>query len=212
MKILNAYSGIGGNRKFWGDEHGITAVESKPEIAKIYKDFFPDDEVIVADAHAYMLEHYKEFDFIWSSPPCPTHSKIRFVMSETNKKVGSKLKAHKPKYPDMKLYEEIIFLKHNFRGLWCVENVIAYYEPLIPPQELGGHLFWTNFIIPPYNSNETRGHDIGIRGLENRKGFDLTPYTDIDKRLALRNCVEPELGAHVMRYALNPLVLQQSIF
>ena len=27
MKILNLYAGIGGNRKLWGDEHEITAVE-----------------------------------------------------------------------------------------------------------------------------------------------------------------------------------------
>lgn len=39
MKILNLYAGIGGNRKFWGDEHEITAVEAVPEIAEIYQDF-----------------------------------------------------------------------------------------------------------------------------------------------------------------------------
>ena len=31
MKILNLYSGIGGNRKLWGDEHEVTAVENVPE-------------------------------------------------------------------------------------------------------------------------------------------------------------------------------------
>ena len=77
MKILNLYAGIGGNRKLWtpnGDEHEITAVEYKPEIAKIYQDFFPKDKVIVGDAHQYLLNHFQEFDFIFSSPPCPTHS------------------------------------------------------------------------------------------------------------------------------------------
>ena len=71
MKILNLYAGIGGNRKLWGDDHEITAVENVPEIAKIYQDFFPNDKVIVADAHKYLEEHYMEFDFIWSSPPLP---------------------------------------------------------------------------------------------------------------------------------------------
>jgi site-specific DNA-cytosine methylase len=74
MKILNLYAGIGGNRKLWGDEHEVTAVENNEKIAKIYKDLFPKDQVIIADAHEYLLEHHKEFDFIWSSPPCPTHS------------------------------------------------------------------------------------------------------------------------------------------
>lgn len=34
MKILNLYCGIGGNRKLWGDEHEITAVEFEPKIAE----------------------------------------------------------------------------------------------------------------------------------------------------------------------------------
>lgn len=77
MKILNLYAGIGGNRKMWGDNHEIVAVEYDETIAKIYKDHFPNDEVIVADAHQFLLDHYKEFDFIWSSPPCQTHSSFR---------------------------------------------------------------------------------------------------------------------------------------
>ena len=69
MKILNLYAGIGGNRRLWGDDHEITAVELDPDIAKIYSDFFPNDKMVVGDAHQYLLEHFKGFDFIWSSPP-----------------------------------------------------------------------------------------------------------------------------------------------
>ena len=104
MKILNLYAGIGGNRKLWGDEHEITAVENVPEIAKIYQDFFPKDKVIITDAHEYLLQHFKEFDFIWSSPPCPSHSRVR------------KITIHPTIYPDMKLYGEILLLKHYFRA------------------------------------------------------------------------------------------------
>ena len=105
MKILNLYAGIGGNRKNWGEEHSITAVEYKPEIAKIYQDFFPNDKVLVEDAHEYLLKHFAEFDFIWSSPPCPTHSRFNLLNEVQNKDI---------KYPDMKLYEEIIILKKWF--------------------------------------------------------------------------------------------------
>jgi len=49
MKALNLYSGIGGNRKLW-EGLQVTAVELDANIAKIYKDFYPEDEVIVADA------------------------------------------------------------------------------------------------------------------------------------------------------------------
>ena len=77
MKILNLYAGIGGNRKLWGNDHEVTAIEYDNNIAKIYQENFPNDIVIVTDAHQYLLEHFREYDFIWSSPPCPSHSKVR---------------------------------------------------------------------------------------------------------------------------------------
>jgi len=138
MEILNLYAGIGGNRKLWDGDIEVTAIELDPKIAKIYQDFFPDDKVIVGDAHQYLLEHFEEFDFIWSSPPCPTHSKIRKNLAITSGNA-------KPIYPDMILYQEILFLQHYFKGKYCVENVISYYEPLIKPQELSSHYFWSNF-------------------------------------------------------------------
>ena len=105
MKILNLYACLGGNRYKWGNEHEITAVELDPEAARLYQERFPNDTVIVADAHQYLLDHFKEFDFIWSSPPCPSHSKVR--ISQKNRDTFKFI------YPDMKLYEEIIFLKVN---------------------------------------------------------------------------------------------------
>ena len=140
MKILNLYAGIGGNRKLLGDEHEVTAIENDKSIAKIYQDFFPNDKVHVEDAHKYLLEHYKEFDFIWSSPPCPSHSRARFWGSFGENKTKI--------YPDMNLYQEVLFLTHYCKSIkWVVENVKPYYEPLIEPQESGRHCFWSNFHI-----------------------------------------------------------------
>lgn len=196
MKILNLYAGIGGNRKLWGDEHEITAVEYDPNIANIYKDFFPNDNVIVADAHQYLQDHFSEFDFIWSSPPCPSHSHIR-------KELGVEASGqNKAIFPDMKLYEEILFLQGYFKGKYCVENVISWYKPLIPPYEINKHYFWTNFFIHPI-PKESRDHMADIKVLEDRKGFDLSKYTGIDKRKALRNCVEPETGLHIFQEAFK---------
>jgi DNA (cytosine-5)-methyltransferase 1 len=104
----------------------------------MYQERFPKDTVIIADAHQYLLDHYKEFDFIWSSPPCPSHSRARFARRNTTD----------PTYPDLKLYEEIILLENCFDGKYCVENVIPYYEPLIPAKKRGRHLYWTNFLLP----------------------------------------------------------------
>ena len=143
MKILNLYACLGGNRYKWNEvkeDIEVTAVELDPELARLYQERFPNDTVIVADAHQYLLEHYKEFDFIWSSPPCPTHSKARYWGFGKNGK--------NPVYPEMTLYQEIIFLQHHFEGKWIVENVTPYYEPLIPAKKRDRHLYWANFNLP----------------------------------------------------------------
>jgi len=56
IKVLNLYAGIGGNRKLWSnDDIEVTVIEINKEIAAIYKDFFPGDKVIVADAHQFFI-------------------------------------------------------------------------------------------------------------------------------------------------------------
>lgn len=204
MKILNLYAGIGGNRKLWGDEHEIVAVENNQAIADVYKDLFPNDTVIVADAHQYLIDHYKEFDFIWSSPPCPTHSKARYGLGFHGGKV-------KGVYPDMRLYQEIIFLKHHFKGNWCVENVMAYYKPLVEPQRIGRHWYWSNMQLPTgfkpdasHISQQSKAYSKSpvyiytAKDYENKYGYDLSKYKISDKRLLLRNCVEPEVGKIIL--------------
>lgn len=198
MRILNLYAGIGGNRKLWGNEHEITAVEWKQEIADIYHDFFPSDKIIIGDAHEYLLKNYRNFDFIWSSPPCPTHSKARFSSMVSEKEWV--LDRYPAKYPAMELYQEIILLQTHFKGKFCVENVIAYYTPLIKPIEFGRHYFWMNFPCPPFSGSD-RAHEANIKELETRKGFNLQKYKGVDKRLLLRNCVEPELGKHILDWS-----------
>ena len=197
MKILNLYSCLGGNRYKWGDEHEITAVELDPEAARLYQERFPNDTVIVADAHQYLLDHYKEFDFIWSSPPCPSHSRARFARRETTS----------AEYPDMKLYEEIIFLDKWFKGRYCVENVIPYYEPLIPAKKRGRHLYWTNFNLPS-DLNERKG---GIMEGKDEvtewckfHDYDFRKYKGtqrVDKMA--RNLVDYEVGKTILDTALG---------
>ena len=200
MKILNLYSGIGGNRKLWGYKHDITAVELDPEIADIYSNFFPNDNVIVDDAHDYLINNYQDFDFIWSSPPCPTHSRFQNLKMNSPETVK--------KYPDMKLYEEVIYLKHFFKkGKWVIENVISYYDPLIKPTKSNNHYFWSNFDIPIIEKD-----DRGIRGTKDnfehkqkRLGFfveDL-PITSLKKRKILNNCVLPQVGLAILQSALQ---------
>ena len=199
MKVLNLYSGLGGNRKLW-ENVTVTAVEHNPDIAKIYQDFFPLDTVIVGDAHAYLLENYHHFDFIWSSPPCPSHSQYRY-------NVGVKAKGFKGIYPDMTLYQEIIFLKYHFNGKWAVENTVSYYDPLIPPQKISRHYIWANFFIPDLKIQSTGIRDKSkIEELESFLGYDLSPYKIPNKRQILRNCVNPQLGLHILNHSRNSYI------
>ena len=208
MKILNLYAGIGGNRKLWGNNHDITAVELVPEIANIYQDFFPQDKIIITDAHQYLLEHFGEFDFIWSSPPCPSHSRINKANHLSPYKDNTAQLNHgggiKPRFPDMKLYEEIIFLTHFFKGNWVVENVISYYEPLIQPIKIQRHYFWSNFDI---RGNDFEKDDISNAGNKTRTeklDMDISKYKIKERKdKILRNCVQPVLGLHILNEAQN---------
>ena len=192
MKILNLYAGIGGNRRLWGKEHKVTAVEYDPAIAAIYKDLFPQDELIVGDAHEYLLNNHKDFDFIWSSPPCQTHSSFR-------QNINVRFRGTKAAYPDMKLYQEIIFLQNNSEALWLVENVIPYYEPLIPAKKINRHLYWSNFEIPNLPKVNEKIRSNQIPGLQELHGFDLSKYKLSNKRQVLRNCVYPQTGLEILK-------------
>ena len=186
LKVLNLYSCLGGNRLLWEDCE-VTAVELDPELARMYQERFPNDTVIVTDAHQYLLEHYKEFDFIWSSPPCPTHSRIN-ISQYTRKN-------WKPHFPDMKLYEEIIFLNTYFKGKYVVENVIPYYEPLIPATKRGRHLYWANFNIPNYKERDAKIREWQLPQLEEHHKIDLSSYKGKqNKRKIGRNLVDYEAG------------------
>ena len=204
MKILNLYACLGGNRYKWNevkDDIEVTAVELDPEAARLYQERFPNDKVIVADAHQYLLDHYKEFDFIWSSPPCPTHSKVRF--SQKNQDF------YTPKYPDMKLYQEIIFLQNHFNGKYIVENVIPYYDPFIPAKKRGRHLYWTNFNLPNVLSNRkvkiSSGKD-EVKNLCKFHDFDFYKYKGKQRiQKMARNLVDYEAGKTIFETALNIL-------
>ncbi len=201
MKILNLYSGIGGNRKLWGETHNITAVEYNEEIAMIYKEYFPNDEVIIGDAHEYLLKNYMNYDFIWSSPPCPTHSRMRYTCTKQEQKTRGKLDV---KYADMKLYQEIILLDNYFEGKYVVENVIPYYEPLIPAKKLGRHLFWSNFNLGSYKNEKhaLRGNSLAI--LQDQRGFDLSKFKIKHRKdTILLNCVDSELALYILKCGMD---------
>lgn len=198
------YACLGGNRYKWdevaekaGVKIIVTAVELDPILAKMYQERFPNDIVVIGDAHQYLLDHHHEHDIVWTSPPCPSHSRPRFwAHSKDN-----------PVYPDMELYQEIIFLQHHFKGKFIVENVIPYYQPLIPAQKRGRHLYWTNFNLPAdlgerrFKMTQTKNE---VQELSKFHDYDFTKYKG-DQRIdkVARNLVDYEAGRTILETALN---------
>ena len=166
---------------------------------KFIKIISPQDKVILGDAHEYLRKHIDEFDFIWSSPPCPTHSNLQtMIISNTNNIV----------YPEMGLYQEIIILKRWFKGKFIVENVRPYYPPLIEPDaRIHRHIYWSNFRIGNFNVDDSRRHE-HIKSGDTIYGYNLS-NTDIeDKAKTLRNMVDPSLGNYILNCARNIITKQ----
>ena len=208
MKILNLFAGIGGNRTLWGDDHYITAIEQNEKIAAIYERRFPNDHVFVTDAYDFLEDTYDQYDFIWASPPCPSHSQMQKIQQ---KKI----------LPDLRLYSLIIFLQTWFKGKWVVENVVPYYKPLIKPMvELERHYIWSNFLIPSKEFKfRTREYCKSMTKEElsefHQIPLEIIPYTQYFKghdnmRQILRNCVHYEIGKYILDQVKNPLN-QQSL-
>ena len=195
IKVLNLYAGIGGNRRLWQNVE-VTAVENYEPVADIYRQNFPADILIVGDASEYLERHFREFDFIWSSPPCQSHSKMAKATRHTSRKI-----------PDMTLYGHVLFLRNFFVGAWVVENVRPYYMPLIlPDAQLGRHLFWTSHPVAHKEFERTVSFRLSDKPAEMervKKAFGI----EFDKNVyfpgkhspgqVLRNCVEPEIGKYI---------------
>ena len=198
IKMLNCYAGIGGNVKLLDRKRvEITAIELNPKIAECYKKLFPQDTVIVEDAHEYLRQHFREFDFIWASPPCPTHSVLQMT----------RYYDEKLKYPDMTLYQEIIWLQTFFKGKWCIENVIPYYKPLIEPSfKIDRHFFWaSDFILTPkwFDDYTSKRDDIKAMADSYNYDLDILKSCNVDCRLVLRNLVVPEIGKYIFESLTN---------
>ncbi len=163
-KVLNLFAGIGGNRKFWKDVK-VTAIEYNKIIAETYRDNFPEDEILITDALQFLEScNLEEYDFIWFSPPCPTHTMLQMTRGIN--------------IPDMtSLYGVITFLKYKINGeniKWCGENVRPWYKPLIEPTfKLGRHYFWANFNIIEKEFHDEKMNHLSFKQLADRTKTDF---------------------------------------
>ena len=112
-----------------------------------------------------------------------------------------------PLYPDMKLYQEIIFLQHHFIGKWLVENVTPYYEPLIQGKKIGRHIYWSNFNLPSLDNVRKVKMCRGINEVQELSKFhdyDFNKYKGKQRRDKIaRNLVDFEVGKKIIETALG---------
>ena len=216
IKVLNGYAGIGGNRKLWNEVANIevTAIEIDKKIAAVYQDLYPDDIVLTIDAHEYLRLNYNNFDLIFYSPPCKTHTDIRihnpnFIAGKTE-----------ILYYDERLPQEVelMFMLNRLGmlfGKYCIENTKQYHKRMMEAQIRARHYFWTNFGVPRFTLSINKpNHEFGI--LEEwvkYAGVDLSNYdlNGLDPRQIYRNMVDPQLGKHVFQAALKSLNQKQPV-
>lgn len=194
LHVLNAYAGIGGNRHLWPTEWRVTAVELDPRVAAEYGRRYPDDVVLVEDAHIAVLERASDFDAVWTSPPCPTHSRLARVNAS---RYGTAL------VPDHRLLDEISSLRAA-GGLYVVENVHSYYRPpVLPDLVTDRHYYWMSKVpdmLAPLD-RVVIGHWGGTTSSEElARAYGLPPLArgSVPRRdLAMRNAVAPLEGLQV---------------
>lgn len=209
IRVLNAYAGIGGNRHLWPADWRVTAVEFDERVAAEYSRRYPLDEVLVEDAHAHVMERAAHYHAVWSSPPCPSHSRLAKVVASRK---GTGLA------PDPRLWDEIAHLRSS--GIpHVVENVHTYYVPPIAPDLVTDrHYYWATDV--PLLLTPTGAGIVSPRTTmaEFAAAYGLPPLRHgvvADARRAMRNAVVPLEGLEVATAAFavlerNPSLVEQN--
>lgn len=173
-------------------------------IAETYRDNFPDDTIIVKDVLSFVkTEDISIYDFIWTSPPCTTHTMWTMTRGYN--------------IPDLtSLYGLILFFGYILKDTnWIVENVRPWYTPLINPTfKLGRHYFWSNRKIPEKDfKDENERYNIyrssfgQLSKLYQLNVDRIKSLNKLDRRQIVRNIVSPEIGLYVFQKMTKQLTL-----
>ncbi len=146
QKALFLFAGLGGYAYpfYESNNYDITFIEYLPELCVPLQNKYPNTKVICEDAIKYLERNYKDFDFIFASPPCVANSRINLLFSEKRNQYK--------RLPSLLPLEIKIFLDTNFSGKYIIENTIPYYtvykEIYKDYSIVGRHLILANFTIP----------------------------------------------------------------
>ena len=178
----------------WPDSWRVTAVEIDERVAAEYARRYPYDDVAVGDAHAFVISRAHEFDAVWTSPPCPTHSRLAVNVA--------KRKGVEPE-PDPRLWCEVEHLQ-KLGGRYVVENVHTYYDPPIAPDVVTRrHYYWTSGapgLLTWEHPLPVSGRMTGLTAdaIAESYGLPKLPAGSVpDRRQAMRNAVTPREGLEI---------------
>jgi DNA (cytosine-5)-methyltransferase 1 len=124
------------------------------------------------------------------------------------------------RFPDMRLYEEIVYLRQFCSSWWIVENVKPYYGALLEPTTVGRHLFWSNFEFTADDVPRPKGfiQQTKVTKQDLHDWLDIHfekniyyKWTDAEGVLhknhcpfqILRNAVHPKLGLQILDAVLH---------
>ena len=93
----------------------------------------------------------------------------------------------------MKLYQEIIFLEYYYKGKWIVENVIPFYEPIIPAKKRGSERKVKISAVNEEVERMSKFHDYDFKQYKGKQRLD---------KIA-RNLVDYEAGRTIFETALG---------
>ena len=220
FKVLDLFAGIGGTTlgiisylESYGSEpfdYEYIAIENDPEVIEAREKLFNIYEghtlyIINTDAYTFLnTTSSKEYDFIWASPPCQSHSRLNMFYNRKN--------------PDMRLWSLITRLQQQ-QIPFIVENVEPYYrEPIQHTLELGRHRFWSNKPLLPFEVPE-RQKDWGWMGIpdwEEYHGIESRVTSHIKDRMkrrqVLRNMTHYSISYSIIKQILNPKQKQLEVF
>jgi len=203
VRVLDLYAGLGGTdkgiRKVAAEKNiklDYYAIEIDPAVCQAHKKNHLESNVICADVKDW-LDKVTDFDFVWASPPCQTHS----INNYSNKAIG-----YKTKPVDWSLWHVIDILQRAETIPFVVENVkIWYNEPFKHNFKLDRHYFWTNLQLVPFDYHKKPAKEwchISVKDWQ--EYHQLEPATTGDKRQQLRNCVHWSIAAGIFEQFLEP--------
>lgn len=210
MRILDLYAGLGGTAKGIqsvlekkGVDYEYFAIEIDPNVCAAHKINNPRSTVICADVKDW-LDKITDFDFVWASPPCQTHSILNFSNKATGKKTN---------LVDWSLWHVIDHLQRTENVSYVVENVLIWYnEPFKHNFNLDRHYFWTNLSLLSFEYQK-RTKDWGYLSVKGWKEYHQVEHAITgNKRQQLRNCLHWSIAAGIFEQFLEPKQKQLTTF